>query len=73
MKGKAMTTNKIIAALLLGFSVAVLAFPATARITREAAINKCLAEAKKAFPTVDQDIQFGQLYRACMQKLGHNP
>ena len=68
-------TNKILVALVLGFSLAALASPATAQQSdpRDAAINRCLAEAQKAFPAADQDIQRAEAYRACMVKAGFYP
>ena len=70
-----MTPNKMLAALL-GFSIAVLASPATAQqgqqmqwnSPRDMAINMCLAQAHKTFRANGQDVQRAQSYRACMVK-----
>jgi len=70
-------TSKILAALLLGFSFTALASSARAQqernSPRDAAINRCLAEAQKAFPADGQDIQRAESYRACMVKAGFYP
>jgi len=72
-----MSTGKLMLALLAGFSVAASASPASAQggPQRDAAIEKCIAQAHQQWPGGDQEAhrQRVAVYKACMTAAGLAP
>jgi len=72
-----MSTGKLMLALLAGLSVAASASPASAQggPQRDAAIEKCIAQAHQQWPGGDQEAhrQRVAVYKACMTAAGLAP
>jgi len=72
-----MTTSKLVLALLAGFSVAAFASQASAQGNqqRDAAIEKCIAQAHQQWPGNDQEAhrQRVAVYKSCMTAAGLAP
>jgi len=71
------TINTTIAAIFAALLVAAVAAPASAQSTpqRDAAIEKCIAQAHQQWPGGDQEAhrQRVAVYKACMTSAGQNP
>jgi hypothetical protein len=68
--------NKHLVALALGLSAAAFASQATAQqqsAARDAAIHKCIAQARSLYPDPSQDQERTDLYKACMTTAGFFP
>ena len=72
-----MITRKLVVTLLVAVAAAALASQASAQITpqREAAIEKCIAQAHQLWPGDDQEARRQRVaaYMACMTAAGQNP
>jgi hypothetical protein len=69
--------NATFAAIFAALLVAAVAAPASAQLTpqREAAIERCIAQAHQQWPGGDQEAhrQRVAVYKACMTAVGQNP
>jgi hypothetical protein len=69
--------NKLSFALLIGLSVAAFTLIASAQdsAARDAAMQKCINQAHRAFPEggTSQDMQRSDAYKACMASAGFKP
>jgi len=69
--------NTTIAAIFAALLVAAVASPASAQLTpqREAAIERCIAQAHQQWPGGDQEAHRQRVasYKACMTAAGQNP
>jgi hypothetical protein len=65
--------SKYLLALPVALSVAAFASQASAQETRDAAIKRCIQQARQQFPSADATEALSEAYKSCMVSAGFQP